>query len=82
MEQLGSGIVPDDSERQLIDVKGEAGRRGSGGRLLPATAENTTTADHLADEVAAMANTPGGGALIVGVENATGDLPGTELDLE
>ena len=29
-----------------------------------------------------MANTPGGGALIVGVENRSGDLLGTELDVE
>ncbi len=54
-----------------------------GGRLLPGTAENTKAADQLADEVAYMANTPGGGALIVGVENRTGDLlGGTDLDPE
>lgn len=36
----------------------------------------------MADEVAYLANTPGGGALIVGVENNSGDLLGTELDAE
>ncbi|MDN5857059.1 MAG: DUF5635 domain-containing protein, partial [Pseudonocardia sp.] len=35
---------------------------------------------HLADEVACFASTPGGGALIVGVENKTGALLGTSLD--
>lgn len=66
----------------MVDFKEEAGRRGSGGRLLPGSAENTKAADQLADEVAALANTPGGGALILGVENRSGDLLGTELDEE
>lgn len=80
LEQLRSGTLPADAERQRVDVKEEAGRRGSGGRLLPGERENTKAADQLADEVAAMANTPGGGALIVGIEDRTGDLLGTELD--
>lgn len=79
---IRDGTVPDDAERQRVDVKEEAGRRGAGGTLLPGARENTTAADHLADEVAAMANTPGGGALIVGIEDKTGDLLGTELDAE
>src|SRR5699024_961584 len=65
-----------------IYFKEEAGRRGAAGRLLPGTAENTKAADQLADEVAAMANTPGGGALIIGVEDRSGDLLGTDLDIE
>ncbi|WP_460682650.1 DUF5635 domain-containing protein [Nesterenkonia populi] len=79
---LRAGVLPDDAERQRVDFKEEAGRRGAGGHLLPGSAENTKAADQLADEVAAMANTPGGGALIVGVENRSGDLLGTELDIE
>lgn len=82
LDKLRDGVLPDDSERQLVDVKEEAGRRGAGGSLLPGSAENTKAADQLANEVAYMANTPGGGALIVGVENGTGDLLGTELDVE
>lgn len=82
LARLRSGVLPDDAERQRVDFKEESGRRGSGGRLLPGSPENTKAADQLADEVAAMANTPGGGALIVGVENRTGDLLGTELDAE
>ena len=82
LAMLRDGVVPDDAERQRVDFKEEAGRRASGGRLLPGSAENTKAADQLADEVAAMANTPGGGALIVGVENRTGDLLGAELDAE
>lgn len=82
LRRLRTGVHPDDIERQRVDFKEEAGRRGSGGRLLPGSVENTKAADQLADEVAAMANTPGGGALIVGVENRSGDLLGTELDSE
>lgn len=79
---IRAGTLPDDAERQRVDVKEEAGRRGAGGLLLPGEKQNTTAADHLADEVAAMANTPGGGALVVGIENRTGDLLGTELEIE
>lgn len=79
---IRNGTLPEDAERQRVDIKEEAGRRGSGGRLLPGNRENTKAADHLADEVAAMANTPGGGALIVGIEDKSGDLLGTELDAE
>lgn len=75
-------MLPSEAERQRVDIKEEAGRRGSGGRLLSGERENTKAADQLADEVAAMANTPGGGALIVGIEDKTGDLLGTELDPE
>ncbi len=82
LASLRRGVLPNDAERQRVDIKEEAGRRGAGGTLLPGAAQNPAAADHLADEVAAMANTPGGGALIVGIENRTGDLLGTELDPE
>lgn len=77
LQQIQSGVLPSEAERQRVDIKEEAGRRGSGGRLLAGERTNTKAADHLADEVAAMANTPGGGALIVGIEDSTGDLLGT-----
>ena len=82
LERLRLGVLPSDAERQQVDIKEEAGRRGAGGRLLPGSAQNTKAADQLADEVAYMANTPGGGALIVGIEDRSGDLLGTELDPE
>ncbi|WP_344021779.1 DUF5635 domain-containing protein [Pseudonocardia kongjuensis] len=80
--KLSAGVLPDDVERQQVDLKEEAGRRGRGGALLPALSVNPAAADHLADEVACFANTPGGGALIVGVENRSGDLLGTELETD
>ena len=74
--------MPDDAELRQVDIKEEAGRRGSGGVLLAGHAQNTAAATQLSDEVACFANTPGGGALIVGVENKTGDLLGIALDAD
>ncbi|GAA2572212.1 ATP-binding protein [Pseudonocardia hydrocarbonoxydans] len=80
LAKLRAGVLPDDAELEHVDIKEEAGRRGSGGALLAGQAQNTAAAAQLADEVACFANTPGGGALIVGIENKTGDLLGTALD--
>jgi len=82
LANLHLGILPDAVERQKVDFKEEPGRRGAGGRLLAGETRNTQAANQLADEVAALANTLGGGALIVGVENKTGELFGTQLDPE
>lgn len=80
--KLRQGLLPSALERERIDLKEEAGRRGVGGLLLPGSSHNLAAADHLANEVACMANTPGGGALLVGVENATGALLGAAMDGE
>lgn len=69
------------AETQSVDFKEEAGRRIRG-ELQPGQAENPEAATKLADEVACLANTPGGGALIVGVEDETGNILGTELDCD
>jgi len=82
LDGLAAGQLPGQAERQQVDIKEEAGRRGTGGVLLPGQAENLAAATQLADEAACLANTPGGGALIVGVEDKTGDLLGTALDPE
>ncbi len=79
LDSLASGVLPSEAERQHVDIKEEAGRRGAGGVLLPGLAENLAAATQLADEVACFANTPGGGALVVGVEDSTGDLLGTVM---
>lgn len=68
-------------ETQAIDFKEEAGRRGHGGIIEPGDKTNNEAATKLADEVACMANTPGGGALIVGVADS-GEIIGTELDVD
>ncbi len=77
LDGLASGVLPSEAERQQVDIKEEAGRRGAGGVLLPGQAKNLAAATQLADEVACFANTPGGGAVVVGVEDSTGGLLGT-----
>ncbi|GAA2229151.1 ATP-binding protein [Promicromonospora sukumoe] len=68
-------------EQRCLDLKEEAGRRGPGGVVLPGQAHNEAAAKALAGECACMANTPGGGALLVGVADDS-TLIGTQLDAE
>lgn len=75
------GYLVKTQETQTIDFKEEAGRR-NGQEILPGSTENPEAATKLADEVACLANSPGGGALILGVEDGTGKLIGTELDVD
>lgn len=82
LRRLAAGELPMAIEREHVDLKEEAGRRGAGGTLLPPAPQNVQAATHLSDEVACMANTPGGGALVVGVRDTDGDLIGTGLDVE
>jgi ATP-dependent DNA helicase RecG len=82
IDKLRSGAVPSDLERQRVDCKEEAGRRGRDGLLQPGQAHNLAAANQLADEAACHANSPGGGALVLGVDDRTGELLGTALDAE
>ena len=82
LERLAAGVLPEVIEHEAIDFKEEAGRRGRGGVLLAPLPQNLAAADGLADEVACLSNSPGGGALVVGVEDTTGALLGTLLDVE
>lgn len=81
LESARDGHLPDTRETQSIDFKEEAGRR-NGSQIEPGEKENPEAATKLADEVACMANTPGGGALILGVEDSSGRIIGTELDTD
>ncbi|WP_229116959.1 DUF5635 domain-containing protein [Actinomyces bovis] len=76
-----AGVLTSHSESASIDFKEEAGRR-NGTSLEPGSTENPAAATKLADEVACMANSPGGGALILGVEDGSGVILGTELNLD
>ncbi|HYO18068.1 MAG TPA: transcriptional regulator, partial [Dermatophilaceae bacterium] len=64
---LAAGASGDAAEVEGVDLKEEAGRRGRGGILVRGQPRSDAVASQLADEVACLANTPGGGALIVGV---------------
>lgn len=80
--KLQAGDVIDAGYETLrVDLKEEAGRRSSSGDIQPGASENEVAAQQLAQEAACMANTPGGGGLIVGVAS-DGELVGTDLDAE
>ncbi|WP_194165048.1 ATP-binding protein [Pseudactinotalea sp. HY160] len=68
-------------ERLEVDLKEEAGRRDRGGRIIPGAPRDERVAQQLAAEAACMANTPGGGGLIVGVAD-DGTLVGADSDAE
>ena len=77
---LESGKAPREIESRIVDCKEEPGRR-RGRDILPGAARSEPAAAHLANEAACFANTPGGGALVVGFAD-DGTAIGTELDAE
>ncbi|WP_375405175.1 DUF5635 domain-containing protein [uncultured Amnibacterium sp.] len=80
LQSLDRGETPRLPEGEHIDCKEEPYRRGAGGTLLPGEKQNNAAAAYLADEVCCMANTPGGGAIVLGVEDGTWQILGTEID--
>lgn len=78
--QLAAGHRPADIERTAVDIKEEPGRR-NGRSIAPAQAQNERAAAYLAEEMACFANTPGGGAVIVGIAD-DGERIGTGLDAD
>ena len=73
------GCDPESLESAAVDLKEEAGRR-SNGAIWPGPSENERAARQLAQEAACMANTAGGGVLIVGVDGRTGDIIGADTE--
>ena len=79
---LASGTYrPEDLEATSVDLKEEAGRR-SGSHVLHGQPQSEAVAKQIAQEAACMANTEGGGALIVGVDDRTGQLIGSDTDAD
>lgn len=81
LEDLENGVPREKWESKHVDLKEEAGRRDRFGAIRPGSAKSEEVATQLLFECACMANTPGGGALIVGVSD-TGELIGAETDAE
>ena len=81
LDLLEQHRAPAEIETAHVDIKEEPGRRDAGGRILPGGRENEDAARYLAGEMACMANTPGGGAIILGVSD-DGARIGTSLDAE
>ena len=79
LQQLARGEPVERIETTRLDLKEEPGRRDKGGSVLPGQRQNEEAASYLAGEMACMANTPGGGAIIVGIAD-DGSRVGTELD--
>ena len=74
--------VPEALEANAVDLKEEKGRRDRSGTVLPGHPHSETVARQLAEEAACMANTRGGGALVVGIDDKTGELIGAETDAD
>lgn len=81
IRRLVAGEVPGCIEVAQVDVKEEPGRRGSRGEVRPGGRENEEAARYLAGELSCLANTPGGGAIVLGIAD-DGRRIGTELDGE
>ena len=81
LDLLEQGRAPAEIETTHVDVKEEPGRRDRSGNVLPANRKNEEAAGYLAGEMACMANTPGGGAIVLGVSD-DGARIGTGLDPE
>ncbi|WP_419840534.1 ATP-binding protein [Candidatus Poriferisodalis sp.] len=79
LNQLATGVPPLQIERTQIDLKEEPGRRDRRGAVTAGAPRNEEAAKYLAGEMACMANTPGGGAIILGVAD-DGTRIGTELE--
>jgi ATP-dependent DNA helicase RecG len=81
LARLAAGELPKHIEIAQVDIKEEPGRRGPGGEIREGTSENEQAARYLAGEISCFANTPHGGAIIVGVGD-DGVRIGTSLDGE
>lgn len=74
------GTSAGELESAVVDIKEEAGRRAADGSILSGSPRNEEAAERLAEAAACMANSAGGGALVVGVDDKTGRIIGAETD--
>lgn len=82
LDRMDAGeLIDRKHERKHVDLKEEAGRRDRTGGIQPGSPDSQDAAYKLAGAAACMANTPGGGALIVGVAD-DGALVGAALNAE
>lgn len=80
LRRLSEGRPPAQIETIQVDVKEEPGRR-HGRIVVPGAERNEQAAAYLAGEMACMANTAGGGAIILGIAD-DGVRIGTMLDAQ
>ena len=84
LEVLADGTyTPETLESTAIDLKEDASKRD---QKTGAAREGSPRPEHIAEKIAqdaaCFANTPGGGALIVGVSDKTGEIIGTGIDID
>ena len=81
LQALSKGDTPvSELESQAVDIKEETDRRARDGLIRPGSKRNEKVADQLAEAAACMANTQGGGTLIVGVDDKTSQIIGADTD--
>ena len=80
LARLTAGEAPGQIERARVDIKEEPGRR-AGSAVLPGMPTSESAAAYLAAEMACFANTPGGGAVVLGISDV-GVRIGTDLEAE
>jgi ATP-dependent DNA helicase RecG len=82
---VAAGTKAAEVESEIVDFKEEAGTVVAGGRRVAIDAQHEPAAQALAAEVACMAMSEHGGAIVVGVDDKTGGAQafvGSYLDLE
>ena len=84
LQALADGTyIPETLEGTAIDLKEDSSRRDQKtGAMQAGSTRPESMARKLAQAAACFANTPGGGALIVGVHNESGEIPGTSIDAD
>lgn len=81
LDALDRGRPPSALERLHVDVKEEPGRRTPDGSVLDVPADLEQVARMLHQELGCMANTPGGGAIVLGIAD-DGARPGATVGAE
>jgi ATP-dependent DNA helicase RecG len=80
LQRLLAGEQVESVESDLVDCKEDPSKRQRSGEIVEqGPTQHEPAAEFFAQEAACMANS-GGGALIVGVDDDTGSLIGTQLD--
>lgn len=84
LEVLASGTYTAETlEGTAIDLKEDASRRNrKTGAIQEGSPRPGRVAEKLTQDAACFANTPGGGALIVGVSDKNGEIIGTDIDTD
>lgn len=79
LERISAGETAASASSSQVSFREELGRAETDGTVTPGGAQNEAAAADLAEGIASMANSPGGGAIVVGIAD-DGELIGTQID--